>query len=467
MLTVYFVDDDSLIIEEMNRIIDWNSFGFEVLGSSTDSVVALSEINKFKPDLIFSDIQMDEMSGLKMVSLIEYPANVVFFSAYDRFEYVVDAIKLKALNYLKKPPKKADLIQIVNDVRKKEAEKFNESVFRLTSRTDYNGESKQELTRLLNSSRLLPEGEYRLIALCGDSVPVRFVDNLRDNSSYLHVLYEDENMYIAVVYGIDVGILKQNNSLLDGANVAVSGRMNDYENFYDVLRNVRVNSKMYFFNKKNTVNVIDEFKSCAKDVIQQLSSCSGLSDFQSAVHSLYDQFDTKFLCSDVQRIYVSLVSGLIRFGIVENASELLSASALDVYDDFVAMLDDCCSYFIVDEESGFAESIIYGIVEEMKKNVGTRMSLSTFAKMYGYNTAYLSVVFKRTMGMSFLNYFTELKMDYAKTLMITHPKLPLKNIANEVGYYDYYHFSKMFKKIVGCSPTEFREEKNKNRIEND
>jgi len=455
MLTVYFVDDDSLIIEEMNTIIDWNGFGFEVVGSNTDPIAALQEINSLKPDLIFSDIQMDEMSGLKMVSLIEYPANVVFFSAYDRFEYVVDAIKLKALNYLKKPPKKAELIQIVNEVRDREIERFNSRVFRLTSRSDISDDSKAELERLFENSRLLPKADYRLVSVCGEKISPNFIEELNSASSHVHKLYEDDNMYIAVAYDLDIDKVK-GTACLAGANVAVSGCLHNYNGIYDALRRIRVNSKMGFFGKKNTVVVVDEFSSVASGIIKQLEECDNSGDFQVAVKALYDKMDGAILCADVQRIYVILVSGLFKYGLVANASEMLSVSALDIYDDYKEMLDDICSYFVVNDESGFAEGVIYSIVDEMKNNIGARLSLSTFAKKYGYNTAYLSVVFKRTMGMSFLNYLTELKMNYAKTLMITHPKLPLKNIANEVGYYDYYHFSKMFKKFVGCSPTDFR-----------
>ena len=46
-------------------------------------------------------------------------------------------------------------------------------------------------------------------------------------------------------------------------------------------------------------------------------------------------------------------------------------------------------------------------------------------------------------------------MDKAK-LLITNSSTPLQNIASSVGYDDYYHFSKMFKKYTQYSPTEFR-----------
>lgn len=153
--------------------------------------------------------------------------------------------------------------------------------------------------------------------------------------------------------------------------------------------------------------------------------------------------------------------GLFKFGLINNISELISISVLDFYDNYTEMVNDIYGYFSEKDENGFAESVIYSMVEEMKNKIKENSSLSMCAKKYGYNAAYLSIVLKKTMGTLFITYLTKLKMDYAKTLMITKPKYPLKSIANEVGYYDYYYFSKMFKKFVGCSPTEFKDENNK------
>lgn len=458
MLTVYFVDDDALIIEELKAIIDWNAYGFQIIGDSTNPITALEEINACKPDLVFSDIQMDEASGLEMVSQIAYEANVVFLSAYDRFEYVVNAVKLNALNYLKKPVKKSDLIEIVNDVRRKEIERFNQRVFRITSQNAVRDGADKKLEKLFSEFGLLPQTDYRLIAVYGAACPQHFIEHLQKNSIHFHVLYKDQNLLIGIAYNLAIAQMSETFDL-GGANATLSNSRQDYANIYNAIRRIRVSSKLNFFNKKNSVVFIDEFPNKTQELIDTISACETLGDFQTAVHSLYDIFDQAVLCNDVQKIYTLIVSGLYKFGLINNPSDLLAISALDFYDNYIQMLDDLCSYFYQKQDDGFAEGIISIIVDEMKKNVNAKMSLSTFAKKYSYNTAYLSAVFKKVMGVSFINYLTELKMNYAKTLIINHPQMSLKTIANEVGYYDYYHFSKMFKKSVGCSPTDFRSKK--------
>lgn len=458
MLTVYFVDDDALIIEELKAIIDWNAYGFQIIGDSTNPITALKEINDQKPDLIFSDIQMDEASGLEMVSQIAYEANVVFLSAYDRFEYVVNAVKLKALNYLRKPVKKSDLIEIVNDVRRKEIDRFNHRVFRITSQNALRDGADKKLERLFSEFGLLPQTDYRLVAVYGAAYSQDFIEHLQNNSAHFHILYKDQNLLIGIAYNLAIAQISKTFDL-GGANATLSNPRRGYENIYNAIRRIRVSSKLNFFNKKNTIVFIDEFPNQTQQVIDTISACETLGEFQTAVHDLYEIFDQAALCNDVQKIYTMIVSGLYKFGLISNPSDLLALSALDFYDNYIQMLDDLCSYFYQKQDDGFAEGIISIIVDEMKKNVNAKMSLSTFAKKYSYNTAYLSAVFKKVMGVSFINYLTELKMNYAKSLIINNPQMSLKSIANEVGYYDYYHFSKMFKKSVGCSPTDFRSKK--------
>lgn len=455
MLTVYFVDDDALIIEELKAIIDWNAYGFQVIGDSTNPITALKEINEQKPDLIFSDIQMDEASGLEMVSQIAYEANVVFLSAYDRFEYVVDAVKLNALNYLKKPVKKSDLIEIVNDVRRKENERFNHRVFRITSQNAVRDGADKKLEKLFSEFGLLPQTDYRLVAVYGAAYSQDFIEHLQNNSAHFHILYKDQNLLIGLAYNLAITQISRTVDL-GGANATLSNSRRGYENIYNAIRRIRISSKLSFFNKKNSIVYIDEFPNKTQQLVETISACETLGEFQTAVHDLYEHFDHAVLCNDVQKIYTLIVSGLYKFGLISNPSDLLAISALDFYDNYIQMLDDLCSYFYQKQDDGFAEGIINIIVDEMKKNVNAKMSLSTFAKKYSYNTAYLSAVFKKVMGVSFINYLTELKINYAKTLIINNPQMSLKAIANEVGYYDYYHFSKMFKKSVGCSPTDYR-----------
>ncbi len=459
MLTVYFVDDDSLIIEELKSIINWNEYGFEIIGYNTDSIKALDEINLLKPDLIFSDVQMDEMSGLKMVSKIEQETNVVFISAYDIFEYAVDAIRLKALNYLKKPIKKIELINIVCEVKKKKIEQFNQNVFMITSQKKISNLMKEELTAYFDSCKLLPKMDYRLLSVYGKEISNDIVEHIVKNSKYVHILYQDSNLFISINYYLLIDKIKELVDL-DGVNIAISGLFSDFKQIYDNIRHIRANSKIDFFKHENKIILLEEIENKTPKIITDLSECDNVFDFKTNVLKLYNSLREGVLCYDIQKIYSTIVSGLFKFSLVDNTSDLLDVSVLDFYNDYIEMLDDLCCYFNDNKECiDLAENVIYNIVEEMKKDLKSKISLSTFSKKYNYNTSYLSIMFKKVMGVSFINYLTELKMNYAKSLIINYPKLPLKTIANEVGYYDYYHFSKMFKKVTDYSPTDFRETK--------
>jgi len=84
-----------------------------------------------------------------------------------------------------------------------------------------------------------------------------------------------------------------------------------------------------------------------------------------------------------------------------------------------------------------------------------RLSLDQAAAHFGISPNYFSQLLKKTTGMSFKQYLTHLRIQHAKQLL-SQPFIKVYEVGHLVGMEDYTHFSKTFKKIVGCSPSEFR-----------
>lgn len=89
-------------------------------------------------------------------------------------------------------------------------------------------------------------------------------------------------------------------------------------------------------------------------------------------------------------------------------------------------------------------------------HVDEDISLGTVAERIFMNKTYVSETFKQKTGISFTEYITTVKMERAKKLMRDEG---LKNyeIAQMLGFKDVEYFSKLFKKSIGLSPTEFRQ----------
>lgn len=77
-------------------------------GTYTDASIALKEIEKIKPDLLFLDIEMPIMSGFELIEKIKHlNINIVFVTAYNQF--AIKAFRFNALDYLLKPVELEDL----------------------------------------------------------------------------------------------------------------------------------------------------------------------------------------------------------------------------------------------------------------------------------------------------------------------------------------------------------------------
>lgn len=89
------------------------------------------------------------------------------------------------------------------------------------------------------------------------------------------------------------------------------------------------------------------------------------------------------------------------------------------------------------------------------QNYARDLSLESTAEAIGLSSAYLSRVFKETVGSGFNEYVTGLRLEESKRLL-TGTNLPIREIACAVGYGDEKYYSKLFKKQIGIKPTEYR-----------
>ena len=110
---IMLADDEGIVIDSLKFIIE-KEFGDQCtieFAKTGRSVIELAE--NFRPDIAIMDIQMPGINGIEaMREIRETNTNVVFIvmSAYDKFDYAKEAIKLGVLEYITKPMEKTRII---------------------------------------------------------------------------------------------------------------------------------------------------------------------------------------------------------------------------------------------------------------------------------------------------------------------------------------------------------------------
>ena len=100
MIKAVLLDDEPLALDLLESHIS-KTQGIEVVGAFTNPIEALQELEKLSPDVVFSDIQMPELSGVQFTKIIGLKTMVVFTTAYD--QYALEGYDLNVVDYLLKP----------------------------------------------------------------------------------------------------------------------------------------------------------------------------------------------------------------------------------------------------------------------------------------------------------------------------------------------------------------------------
>lgn len=119
MYSLVLVDDEIWTLRDMEVLLR-DVEGFTVTGAYTNPVEAEKAIRQSPPDVVLTDLRMEEMTGqMLMKSIHEYCPNtrIIICSAYRDFDAARDAIKYDVVDYLLKPIAKADFLRAFETAR--------------------------------------------------------------------------------------------------------------------------------------------------------------------------------------------------------------------------------------------------------------------------------------------------------------------------------------------------------------
>ncbi|MBU5437525.1 response regulator [Tissierella sp. MSJ-40] len=136
-------------------------------------------------------------------------------------------------------------------------------------------------------------------------------------------------------------------------------------------------------------------------------------------------------------------------------SNIYNKKKYRLYNDLKKMID--IIFLDLDNKRENSEKSTKSIINYIEINIKKGVTLEDVANYSNRNVYYLSKLFKKEMGINFIDYLTNRKIEIAKE-MLSDTDMTMKNISMELGYNEPNYFSKVFRKNVGITPSKYREE---------
>ena len=145
-------------------------------------------------------------------------------------------------------------------------------------------------------------------------------------------------------------------------------------------------------------------------------------------------------------------------GILDSNQELFQSqmeyTSLDGYEAWICDYCDLLLRGLKDLSGKCYSAVISKAVDYMNQHYGEDITLKSLAEKVNKSASYFSCIFKKEMGVNFNEYLNQVRIKNAME-MLRLPDVVIYEVAEKTGFHDYKYFTKVFRKLCGCSPTEY------------
>ena len=410
-MKVFLADDEIVIREGIRESFPWDETPYTLVGEAPDGEMALPIIRDTNPDIVITDIRMPFMDGLELCRTLRSQMpwiGIIVLSGYDEFEYARQCIQLGVREYLLKPVTADKLKEVLDKVSAQllEERKTLEHAASLRARMQSDDKFLKEklIGVFFNEESTEDDSKNVLKQLssmgCNATAPFYAV---------IDVAFSPLQTGLEAAYNLasNSGGIVFATSSRTGARLLVLGNSV-----------AETEERAYAF---------------ASSLVQELErlECKeirvGIGDIVDRPESIFNSFKA---ARHIRHLIVerkddrSIILGVREMGDVDGdkkESSIISDAKLFMLDNFS----------------------------------NPNLMLQDVAREVNMSNSRFSTVFSQQSGQTFTEYLIYLRLNKAKELLRTTDE-KTSQIASEVGYNDSHYFSYIFKKNVGITPTDFR-----------
>lgn len=483
MYTLLIVDDEEIEREGMAQFIPWDSYEIKVVSTARNGAEGLEKIAKFRPDLAIVDIKMPVMNGIEMIRQAkeQYPdMTFVVLSGYGDYEFTSQAMELGVRHYILKPCDESKMIPVLNkafaeleEARKKNARSerletearllkpyAREQLFRdlLLGKAQASSGARQLVDELGGEQRMVLLLDFRL--KCGfDSLERYVVGNM------LGDLLPDGTLLMTT--GVDRDVLVLADAMAESSvETAVQVLKKEFKRFETL-------PMLSSASRTGTLAELSVLFRQAQELLQlnmdenepALLRPSRNAALPETVNEIFD-LEALRQTGSYEELLQELAFSFAKMEakdyrpqqrqkLCELAWKLLFEDKAAPEDSLPAWADALTAAWNHPQPDARSREIFLAIYENLPE---PEFSLQTIAQQRLFMSEdHLRRIFSQMTGNRFSAYLEHCRITQARRLLEFQPDMKISRLAELVGYpLDGQYFSKVFRKICGVTPTEYR-----------